>query len=60
MRTFQMSLLAIFVIGVLVAFVGLLSWLVLMLRRRPPERARRLTLVSAAVALVALILNAFT
>ncbi|OLS11423.1 hypothetical protein AUQ39_00985 [Lacticaseibacillus casei] len=60
MRTFQMILLAIFVIGVLATFIGLLSWLVLMLRHRPPDRARRLTLMSGAVALIVLILNAFT
>ncbi|MDG3060526.1 hypothetical protein KTT66_00465 [Lacticaseibacillus casei] len=60
MRTFQMILLAVFVVGILSAFVGLLSWLVLMLRHRPPDRARRLTLMSGAVSLIALILNAFT
>jgi hypothetical protein len=55
-----MILLAVFVVGILSAFVGLLSWLVLMLRHRPPDRARRLTLMSGAVSLIALILNAFT
>ncbi|BAN74766.1 MULTISPECIES: hypothetical protein [Lacticaseibacillus] len=60
MQTFQMILLVIFVICVLTAFVGLLSWLVLMLRHQPPDRARRLALMSGAVALIALILNAFT
>ncbi|QOP55673.1 hypothetical protein [Lacticaseibacillus paracasei] len=60
MQTVRMLLLVIFLVGVGLALIGLVSWLIALLRHRETKPMRRLTWLSGGVALAALIVNAFT
>jgi hypothetical protein len=55
-----MLLLVIFLVGVGLVLIGLVSWLIALLRHRETKPMRRLTWLSGGVALAALIVNAFT
>ncbi|WP_179395146.1 hypothetical protein [Lacticaseibacillus absianus] len=49
-----------FAVGSLVFCVGLIVWLITMIRDRSPLWPRRITLGAAGLAIAALLLNAFT